>query len=181
MILSKAAVNASVEVLVGFQTARRWEKQHMCSVDLVADWRDECFPLCHHFFTLRADLWQTPSHSWGEALAVRAQADPPWRAGCEARNPPDRLTGWGSPKSSVPARRHAPALGAVRCSGAERWVRTHPTACSAVDCLHAAVLNGAKRRTSRDETALSSQGSPARIVSWITMKGMFLKCFYCLF
>lgn len=85
MILSKAAVNASVEVLVGFQTARRWEKQHMCSVDLVADWRDECFPLCHHFFTLRADLWQTPSHSWGEALAVRAQADPPWRAGCEAR------------------------------------------------------------------------------------------------
>ena len=78
-------------------------------------------------------------------------------------------------------RRHAPALGAVRCSGAERWVRTQPTACSLPACLHAAVLHGAKRRISRDEEALSSEGSPGRITSWITMKETFLKWFSFLF
>lgn len=54
-------------------------------------------------------------------------------------------------------RRHAPALGAVRSSGAERWVRTQPAAFSAVLCLRTDVLHGAGR-ASPGMTAAKVQG-----------------------
>lgn len=79
-------------------------------------------------------------------------------------------------------RRHAPALGAVRCSGAERWVRIHPAACGrAVVCLHADVLHGAERGSPRMKTPKVLERSPVRILSRITMREMFLKCFSFLF
>lgn len=70
----------------------------------------------------------------------------------------DHHTGWGSLRSSFPVRRHAPALGAVRFSGAERWVRIQPAAFSSVLCLHTDVLHGAKTGSPGMTTAKVQRG-----------------------
>lgn len=125
-------------------------------------------PLCldrrddRHFFTLTGDL-RAVSRSWEDEQRVHGIS---WRG-----DPPDHHTGWGSSPYAAPP----PRISAVRHSGAEQ--RTQPSACSAVHCLHAAVLAGAKRRMSLDDKCLSSEGWLGTIMSWVTMKKMFHECF----
>ncbi|KAI3370801.1 hypothetical protein L3Q82_007337 [Scortum barcoo] len=115
---------------------------------------ERLFPPREHFFKLRAALRRTAV----EAVSASAQAQPP-RLRFEAGTLLTITQGGVHRGAPSPARRHAPALGAVRCRGAERRVRAEPTACS-VDRPHAAVLRGAETRSSQDEAALSSQGLP---------------------
>lgn len=141
------------------------------------DPEDERFSLHQHFFTLGADLRRTVSCSRESCVCTGSAGVERFEAGTLLTTTTSITQGGVHRGVSVPVR-HAPALGAVRCRGAEHWVRTQPTACSAVDCLHAAVLPGATRRITQDEKAWSSEESPGRTVAWITMREMFLKCFF---
>lgn len=133
-----------VPVLVGFQTERRWGNEHMCSLDFRSRGR------MSDFLSIIVPLrFQRICDSQCQASGSCCVCTGLGGAGRFEAGTLLTITQGGvhrgaqSPYAATPPR--------LALSGAlvlNAGNRRQPTACSAVDCVHAAVLHGAKRRIS---------------------------------